>query len=141
MTRSLGKAIVAGLTATAAMTLLMVMAPKIGMPKMDIGAMLASKMGGVPALGWAAHFMIGIVLALVYALAFQRRLPGAGFVRGAVFALVPWLVAQLVVMPMMGMGLFSGSVAMAGGSLMGHLVYGTVLGGILGVPECSGSCA
>ena len=37
-------------------------------------------------------------------------------------------MAQLVVMPMMGMGLFGGSMLAAGGSLMGHLLFGVVLG-------------
>ncbi len=43
--------------------------------------------------------------------------------------------AQLVVMPMMGMGLFSGSMLAAGGSLMGHLVYGAVAGQVYGLPD------
>jgi hypothetical protein len=43
-------------------------------------------------------------------------------------------MAQLVVMPMMGMGLFSGSALMAGGSLVGHLAYGVVLGLTYGAP-------
>ena len=34
--------------------------------------------------------------------------------------------------PMMGMPLFSGSAAMAMGSLVGHLAYGGVVGGIYG---------
>jgi hypothetical protein len=38
-------------------------------------------------------------------------------------------------MPMMGMPVFSGSVMMAMGSLVGHLVYGAVVGGIYGEPE------
>jgi uncharacterized membrane protein YagU involved in acid resistance len=135
MTRSLGKAVVAGLVATTAMTMLMMVAPSMGMPKMDIAGMLASKMGGIRALGWMAHFVIGSVLALVYAARFARRIPGRAFIRGAVYSLLPWLVAQVVVMPMMGMGLFSGSMAMAGGSLLGHVVYGAVLGGIYGIPE------
>jgi hypothetical protein len=32
----------------------------------------------------------------------------------------------------MGMGLFSGSATLAGGSLIGHLAYGVVLGGVTG---------
>jgi hypothetical protein len=41
----------------------------------------------------------------------------------------------VVVMPMMGMGLFSGSMVMAGGSLIGHLLYGAVVGAVYGKPE------
>lgn len=44
-------------------------------------------------------------------------------------------MAMLVMMPMMGMPLFGGAVAGAMGSLIGHLVYGVVVGGIYGRPE------
>ncbi len=127
------KAVLAGLAGTAAMTAVMLMAPAMGMPPMDIGKMLASKMGGIVPLGWMAHFVIGVVLALIYAGVFVHRLPGPAIARGAVFGLLPWLAAQLVVMPMMGMGLFSGSMLMAGGSLLGHMVYGAVLGAVYGL--------
>ncbi len=125
-------AIVGGLVATAVMTVLMLAAPRMGLPPMNIGAMLGSVMGGSLVLGWMAHFMIGTILAVVYAAFLATRLPGAGFVRGALYALLPWLMAELVVMPMMGAGFFGGSFGAAFGSLMGHLVYGAVLGGIYG---------
>jgi uncharacterized membrane protein YagU involved in acid resistance len=128
MNLKLGRAVLAGLAGTVMMTALMLMAPMMGMPPMNIGAMLGSVMGGDVALGWMAHFVIGVVLALGYAAVFAKRLPGAPVVRGALFSLLPWVMAQVVVMPMMGMGLFSGSILAAGGSLMGHIVYGTVLG-------------
>ena len=126
------RGIVGGLAGTAVMTALMRMAPAMGLPPMNIGAMLGSVMGGSVVLGWMAHFMIGTVLAIVYAALFAARLPGPGFVRGALYGLAPWLVAQLVVMPMMGAGAFGGSFGAAFGSLMGHLVYGAVLGSIYG---------
>ena len=126
--------IVGGLVATAVMTVLMLMAPAMGLPPMNIGAMLGSVMGGSLFLGWMAHFVIGTMLAIIYAALWVTRLPGPGFVRGALYGLVPWIVAQLVVMPMMGAGVFSGSFGAAFGSLMGHLVYGAVLGGIYGTP-------
>lgn len=132
MKLNLLKAIAAGIMGTAAMTMLMLLAPKMGMPPMNIGAMLGSVMGGSVALGWAAHFMIGTVLALGYAAVFVGRLPGAPAVRGAIFSLLPWLMAQVVVMPMMGLGLFSGSMLAAGGSLMGHLLFGAVTGLVYG---------
>jgi uncharacterized membrane protein YagU involved in acid resistance len=125
-------AVLAGLAGTAAMTVLMLMAPMMGMPPMNIGAMLGSVMGGNVILGWVAHFMIGVVLALGYAAVFASRLSGSPAVRGALYSLLPWLMAQVIVMPMMGMGLFSGSMVAAGGSLMGHLVYGVVLGLVYG---------
>ncbi len=129
---SLARAVVAGFAGTMAMTAVMLMAPMMGMPPMNIGKMLASQMGGNIAIGWAAHFMIGVALALIYAGFFAQRLRGPAAVRGVVFSLLPWLVAQSVMMPMMGMGFFSGSALMAAGSLMGHIVYGLVLGQVYG---------
>jgi uncharacterized membrane protein YagU involved in acid resistance len=129
------RAVVGGLVATAVMTVLMLMAPAMGLPPMNIGAMLGTVMGGSLFLGWMAHFVIGTVLAIIYAATFATRLPGPGFLRGALFGLVPWIAAQLVVMPMMGAGVFGGSFGAGFGSLMGHLVYGAVLGGIYGTNE------
>lgn len=141
MKLDLGKAALGGLAGTVMMTGLMLMAPRMGMPPMNIGAMLGSVMGGNVALGWAAHFMIGVVLALGYAAFFASRLPGPSAVRGGIYSLLPWLMAQVVVMPMMGMGLFSGSMIAAGGSLMGHLVYGLVLGLVYGTSPSSSFAA
>lgn len=124
------RAVVGGLVGTLVMTVLVLAAPMMGLPPMNIGAMLGSVMGGSLVLGWMGHFIIGTVLALGYGALFANRLPGPGFVRGAVYGLLPWLMAQLVVMPMMGAGLFSGSFLAAAGSLMGHLVYGAILGAI-----------
>lgn len=99
---------------------------------MNPANMLASKMGGIAILGWIGHLGIGSVLAIGYAEVFLGRLPGPVIARGALFSLMPWLMAQIMVMPMMGMPLFSGSIAMAAGSLVGHLMYGVVLGGVVG---------
>ena len=126
------RAVVGGLVATVVMTGLMLAAPMMGMPPMNIGAMLGSVMGGSLVLGWMAHFIIGTGLALGYAAVFASRLPGPGFLRGAIYGVLPWLMAQLVVMPMMGAGFFSGSFLAAAGSLMGHLVYGGILGATYG---------
>jgi uncharacterized membrane protein YagU involved in acid resistance len=127
-----GKAIFAGLAATVAMTALMLMAPAMGLPPMNIGAMLGSVMGGGAAIGWIAHFMVGAILALAFAALFAQRLPGPSFIRGMLYGVLPWLAAQILVMPMMGAGFFGGSAAAALGSLMGHLVYGAVLGAVYG---------
>jgi len=129
------RVISAGLLGTLVMTAVGVfVAPMMGMPAMNPAEMLAGAMGGMALAGWAAHLMIGVVLAFIYAVVALPRIPGPFAVRGALFALAPWLMAQLVVMPMMGMGLFSGDMTMAMGSLVGHLVYGAVLGAVAGPP-------
>jgi hypothetical protein len=132
------RAVVAGLAGTAAMTAVMRMAPLMGLPPMNVGAMLGSVMGGIEALGWAAHVMIGVALAIIYGAMFAARLPGPPAVRGMVYGVAPWLFAQLAVMPMMGAGLFSGSAMVAGASLMGHLIYGGVMGAIYGRHDTRG---
>jgi len=128
--------VVGGLIATTVMTMLMIMAPLMGMPKMPIGNMLAGFMGIPVALGWTAHFMIGIVLAAIYVKMLRSKLPGSSLVNGLLFGLVPFLMAQLLVMPMMGAGFFSANtpapMMMVMGSLFGHIVYGSVLGAVTG---------
>lgn len=126
------RAVVGGLAGTAVMTALMLVAPAMGLPPMNIGAMLGSVMGGSLLLGWMAHFAIGTALAVAYAAAFADRLPGPGFLRGALYGLLPWIAAEIVVMPMMGVGLFGGSFGAGFGSLVGHLMYGAVMGGVYG---------
>lgn len=129
---------IAGIIATAAMTLFTYMAPLMGF-EMNIPKMLAGAMGAPIIVGWFAHFMIGVILAFNYAtvfLSFTNREPGIK--TGALFGILPWLLAQIMVMPMMSVmsggsysaGLFSGSFVMAMASLVGHLIYGAVLGWI-----------
>ncbi len=79
------------------------------------------------------HAAIGLVLAVIYGFVLGGRLLGAPALRGAVYGSLVFLVAQLVVMPMMGAGFFSGgAIAMIMGSLLGHLVYGSVVGTVYG---------
>ena len=64
--------IIAGLLGTLVMTLLMYMAPLMGMPKMDIigmlGTMFTGSEGTARMLGTLAHFMMGVIFAIIYAL-------------------------------------------------------------------------
>ena len=75
-----------------------------------------------PAVGWVIHFVIGMVLALIYAAAFERRLPGTPLVRGLLYGVLVFAMAQLVFMPLVGGGVFSrGDGELLAGSLLGHL--------------------
>jgi hypothetical protein len=128
-----GRGVVAGAAGTAAITMLMLGAPLMGMPKMPIGEMLGGFLHIGSAAGWAMHVVIGLVLALIYAVVFATRLPGGPALRGAIYGFGVFLVAQIVVTPMMGGGVFSGgNMPMIVGSLMGHLVYGVLVGVIYG---------
>ncbi len=135
------KGILAGVLGTVAITIVDTFgAPMMGLPKMDIAGMLAGVMGGSVMFGWVAHFMIGTILAFGYAF-FSGKLPGPAVIRGALYGIAPWLMAQIVVMPMMGMGFFSGAVAPAFGSLIGHLVYGAVVGIVYSTSTTCRTCA
>lgn len=128
--------IVAGVAATAVMTVLMMMGPVMGMPEMNIGKMLGGFMGIGDSLGWVAHFMIGTVLGFIYVYVFLGKLPGAPWLKGAIYGLIPWLISQVMVNPMMGAGVFASNMPdpmmMVMGSFMGHVVYGAVLGAVYG---------
>jgi hypothetical protein len=105
-----GPAVIAGSAATAVMTVVgLWVAPIMGLPPTNPAVMLA---GGSMALAWMGHLMIGTILAVIYAVA-RPYLPGPPVVRGATYGLAPFLMAQLIVMPMMGMPVFSGSATMA----------------------------
>lgn len=136
----IGRGIAAGIIGTLAMTAVgLWVGPLVGIPAMNPAWMLADTMGGSIVLGWAGHLMIGTVLALLYA-ATAARLPGPPVVRGALFALAPYVMAQVIVAPIMGMPLFLGSALLATGSLIGHLVFGAVMGAVYG-PAPSGATA
>lgn len=133
---SISKAVIAGVNGTIAMTLFMFMGNLMGI-QMNVPKMLASFFGGNLIIGWGMHFMIGTILAVSYGLFFYDKIKiSKPWLRGAVYGVIPWLLAQLLVMPMMtsmnGMGfsagLFSGSAIMAAASLMAHLLFGAVVG-------------
>lgn len=139
------RALGAGLAGTLVMTVVTMLAPTMGLPKMDIAAMLGSVLTGTPPapgtsswlVGFAMHVIIGTaVLSTGYAL-LQSKLPTASaLANGLIYGVLVWVVAQAMVMPMMGAGLFSSHLPhggmMAVGSLMGHLIYGAVLGVLYG---------
>ena len=128
----LSRVFLGGLAATLAITMMMyLIAPMMGL-SMDIAKMLGSMLGGSWWAGMAMHFVLGaVVFPLAYAFVLYHFLPGSPTVKGIVFGVALWLLAQLVVMPMMGAGFFSsnaGGIMAAMGSLMGHLLFGSVLG-------------
>jgi uncharacterized membrane protein YagU involved in acid resistance len=131
------RAVAAGVIGTATMTALLLIEPSVGLPNIAIGQILSSALGlsaYLPtgaAIGWCIHFVVGVAFALVYAGVFARRLPGSPFVRGVVYGGLIFVLAQLIFMPLVGGGVFSrGDVQMIAGSLLGHLVYGGVVGWI-----------
>ncbi len=140
------RAIGAGFIATLVMTMLAYVAPMMGMPKMDFAAMLGSMfVGEMPAvmsgawlLGMLIHFIDGtVIFSLIYSNFLYGYLPGSNWLKGVIWGGVLWALSQVIVMPVLGMGLFSANAARTGmvviGSLIGHLVYGAILGKLAGV--------
>ncbi len=101
---NVGSAVLAGVIGTVAMTALMYAAPLMGLPPMDLLLALGSVLpvGISPyVVGGLMHLAIGVTLALLYALVFERILPGPRWVRGAAFSLLPWFFAITLMGPAM----------------------------------------
>jgi hypothetical protein len=134
------KAILGGVVGTVVLTMMTLkVAPMILGRPMDIPAMIAGMMGGPLALGWAAHILLGVaVFPLTYVFIVFRLLPGVPALRGALWGVALWVAVEVTVMPMAGNGFFSST---NGGpkavlvALMGHVVYGALLGTIAGKAE------
>ncbi|MCF8243144.1 MAG: hypothetical protein K9J16_17345 [Melioribacteraceae bacterium] len=135
---SIKSVLIAGLVATSAMTIFTFMAPLMGFD-MNIPKMLAAAMGAPILFGWITHLMIGEILAVNYALIFLKNTSmNPEWKSGLLFGFIPWLVSQIMIMPMMSVmtdgefisGFFSGSIMIAMASLAGHAVYGAVLGAL-----------
>ncbi len=138
-------AVVAGIVATIVFTMILMMAPKMGMPKMDIvsllGSMFSAKSNLV--LGWMMHLMMGVIFALIYAFLWSRGIGAATWTNGLVFGAVHWLIIGVVmaVVPMLHVGIKSGAVKAPGlwmtgnggglmafmGGLVGHAIFGALV--------------
>lgn len=143
-----GRALGAGIIGLMAFTMMLYAAPYMGVPKMEVPALLGGMFGiNSLAVGWMMHVMIGIVLALIYAYGFVDRAAGAGWLRGLKFGILPWFVMMIVVAPMLPLvnptaakmppGIFLANLGMmaAIGSLVAHLVWGIVVGAVYGAPS------
>ena len=137
--------IIAAFVATLLMSMFMSLAPKMGMPGMDIVGMLSTMFTrkGIPALGWMMHFMMGIFFALVYAFLWSQGLGAATWLYGVIFGAVHWLIVGMIMamIPMLHVGIRSGEVQAPGlymtangggmkafvGGLMGHMLFGLVV--------------
>lgn len=133
------RAALGGFVGTLVMTGMMyLVAPMMGL-HMDIAAMLGSMLGGSWTAGLMMHVVNGsVIFPAIYVYALYAHLPGRPAIRGTIWGVALWLTAQTVVMPMMGAGLFSsamGGVMAAMGSLIGHILYGSLLGVIASAPE------
>ena len=130
MQHKITKSIIAGIIGTAVMTLFMMIAPMMGMPKMSAPNMLSGMLGVPIAVGWIMHFMIGTIFAFAYAFFFINVMKkvSSNILKGAIFGFTVFIFAQIM---MAFMGMMMPIPPMEGnmmliilGSIMGHIVFG-----------------
>ncbi len=140
-----GRLGLAGFVATVAISILQAMAPAMGMPPMNTAAMVGSVFGGQVALGWVVHLMMGVVFwPALYAYGAQPRLPGAPWAQGVLYGLAVGLFVLILGFPAVGamfaamtpkpgfLALGMGGPMATMGVLVGHVIYGAVLGALYG---------
>lgn len=135
------KSILAGIIGTAIMTIVMMIAPMMGMPKMSPPKMLAGILGMPEFVGWLMHFMIGIIFAFVYTYLciFKHKIKNV-WLKGAVFGIIAFVFAQIM-MAIMGMMMpmptMEGSMVLTAiGSLIGHIIFGMAVAKTVGETYC-----
>ncbi|HBY92821.1 MAG: hypothetical protein M5U01_28595 [Ardenticatenaceae bacterium] len=133
-------AMIAGLFGTAVMTLLMALAPMMGMPKMNVigmlGTMATADQGTATAIGTVTHFVMGVIFAIIYAALWSLGIGSPTALSGVLFGLVHGLIAALAMPMMLRMhprppGMSAGPM-MVTGLLVGHVAYGLVVALIYG---------
>lgn len=134
METKIKQSLIGGITGTAIMSIVMFVAPMMGMPKMNPAAMLSMMFGLPIAIGWIMHFMIGIIFALIYAFLFIQLVKKVNnnLLKGAIFGLAAFFFAQIA-MAIMG-AMLGAMPPMEGskmlvmiGSIMGHVIFGIVV--------------
>jgi uncharacterized membrane protein YagU involved in acid resistance len=123
----------AGIIATVVLSALMMLKGMMGMmPDLDVIGMLSSVMGAAAAIGWIAHFVIGAIFGLIFAGVFGAVDKTGAVLRGIGLGIAGWLVMMIVLMPMVGGGVFG--LSMPSGmmvpvaTLLLHVIFGAVLG-------------
>lgn len=133
------KAVAAGFIGTVMFTLMMrFVAPMMGV-RMDIVGKLGEMTHTGMAGGLLMHFTNGtVIFPLIYVYVLYQFLPGTPWQKGLVWGVILWLGVELVMVPMMGGGVFSsqmGGMKAVTAALVGHLIYGAIFGVITGGPE------
>ncbi len=102
------------------------------MAMMGILPMIAAMVGSESAwVGFGVHLAISVLIGLGLTVLFGNRLL-TGYRRGAIvglgYGIIWWVLGPLMIMPsMLGMPLFALSLTTVL-SLMGHMIYGAILG-------------
>jgi hypothetical protein len=139
MSSKLGVSVVAGLIGGVVFGLMMqmMMAPTPDGGQMPMIAMVGQIIGSpTVGAGWAYHLFNSAVIGSVFGWLLGGRVQGyaSALGWGATYGFAWWILGGLVLMPMLlGMSAFAPLMmppmrTVAMGSLVGHLVYGVILG-------------
>ena len=139
MRTNIGASLVAGILAGVVFGIMMHMmtAPTPDGGRMPVIAMVGQIVGSPTVMaGWLYHLFNSAVIGAIFGWLFAPRVRGygSGFTWGAAYGLAWWILGGLVLMPvLLGMPAFAPLMMpemriVAMGSLVGHLVYGLVLG-------------
>lgn len=141
MRSRIGAGVLAGLTAGLVFGTMMQMmsAPTPEAGQMPMMVMVAKVVGSRSLIvGWIYHLFNSAVIGAIFAWLFSRRVVtvGNGLAWGALYGIGWWVLGGQILMPvLLGMPPFA-SIMMppmrmvAAGSLIGHLIYGLILGGL-----------
>lgn len=138
------RTVISGFIATFIMMMIAVIQSGIGLPAIDIGHLIKAGFNEAHVdepygimWGNAAYYMGGILLALIWVIFLQKRIPGNWVVQGFIFGVIISLAAGLVISPLVSLAAgdavgifyfdtwFPGLLLIAGFTM--HLGYGIVL--------------
>jgi hypothetical protein len=128
------KILVASLTATAVMSVFMLLAQFVVLPTIDQTALLGTMFGGNKIAGWVVHFAIGTLMALPYVYFFNRWIPAENrYLRGTLYGIIVFVFSEIVFNIMNLKGWLNyydqrNMALMVLGNAVIYMIYGTVLG-------------
>lgn len=137
----IGRGLIAGLVATIIVSLAVILQQALGiLPQLSTIRVLAQMLGYQSiAVGWAAHFIVGVLLwGPLYAWLDPKSSYPHWFI-GMMFATFVWLGVMLVIMPAVGAGLFGIELGIVTptATLVLHWIYGAALGTAFGASKLS----
>ena len=135
-----GRLVAGAIIATIVLEMMMsVGAPKmLGISPMNPADLLTSILGLEQghSLGKVLHFGIALIAFPVgYMVVAFRLFPGPPIVKGALWGILLWLAAMVIILPLAGQPMFFGFGKPMIAALVAHVVYGMILAAIVGKPD------
>lgn len=133
MQNKIQQTVIAGIAATAVMTVVMFIGGTVGMPKMRPPDMLSAMMGIPVFVGWLLHFMVGTIFSAGYVFFLNSWLKKihSKVLKGAIFGIAVFIIAQIAI-PILESIFGKGSMPqpegsmtlLVTGSIIEHVIYG-----------------